>query len=55
MTVRKIIIYLSVEALKFKALTDAEKKDQKVMGSYLSLMNEDVNASGVVYRFKYQY
>src|SRR5690606_27670971 len=35
-------------SFEFKALTDAEKRDQKVMGSYLSLMNEDVNASGVV-------
>lgn len=41
--------YLSFRgSFEFKALTDAEKKDQKVMGSYLSLMNEDVNASGVV-------
>lgn len=41
--------YLSFRgSFEFNALTAAEKSDQKVMGSYLSLMNEDVNANGTV-------
>lgn len=41
--------YLSFRgSFEFRALTDTEKNDQKIMGSYLSLINEDVAVNGSV-------
>lgn len=41
--------YLSFRgSFEFRALTDTEKNDQKIMSSYLSLINEDVDVSGSV-------
>lgn len=41
--------YLSFRgSFEFRALTETEKNDQKIMGSYLSLINEDVAVNGSV-------